>query len=367
MNKKDAWIITFYAYKGGTGRTLALSNIARYLAEKKGYRVGLIDMDLESPGLPHEPLCSELEIGDKKNEQKRKVLLEKIDNQLGIVDLYLNLLKGGIDSLEIEKAVVPLPSNGNGNIILMPAGIGSVKKGNRYISNSNKLSSKISTLIQEEKRDSYAYLTDCLNEIINLYINTYQLDFVLIDGRTGSSLFQPIYTFSIPHALVLFLGLNEQNMEGSLNLLNMGYTKDAVTASPVFLVAGPVPTVGPSRLEDWLSKLKQKLRSLSDEREEKQLNYIYDLPKECEFMVPYSDIATYQETYFIGDFFHAQVSQVYINLSESLENLLKKSDISPLVVKSFESAKNFLEKNINEFENPIRIALENINYEFLKK
>src|SRR5205807_3119298 len=44
--------ITFYAYKGGTGRTLALANAARYLA-RLGQRVFVIDLDLEAPGLHH--------------------------------------------------------------------------------------------------------------------------------------------------------------------------------------------------------------------------------------------------------------------------------------------------------------------------
>lgn len=43
-------IITFYSYKGGTGRTMALANVAWILAAN-GYRVLATDWDLESPGL----------------------------------------------------------------------------------------------------------------------------------------------------------------------------------------------------------------------------------------------------------------------------------------------------------------------------
>jgi cellulose biosynthesis protein BcsQ len=43
-------VITFYSYKGGTGRTMALANVAWLLAGN-GYRVLAIDWDLESPGL----------------------------------------------------------------------------------------------------------------------------------------------------------------------------------------------------------------------------------------------------------------------------------------------------------------------------
>jgi tetratricopeptide (TPR) repeat protein len=43
-------IVTFYSYKGGTGRTMALANVAWILASS-GLRVLVVDWDLESPGL----------------------------------------------------------------------------------------------------------------------------------------------------------------------------------------------------------------------------------------------------------------------------------------------------------------------------
>ncbi|MFC1433363.1 FxSxx-COOH system tetratricopeptide repeat protein [Streptacidiphilus sp. N1-3] len=49
---RDGRIITFYSYKGGTGRTMALANTAWILAAN-GYRVLAADWDLEAPGLGH--------------------------------------------------------------------------------------------------------------------------------------------------------------------------------------------------------------------------------------------------------------------------------------------------------------------------
>ncbi|MCJ7630864.1 AAA family ATPase, partial [Candidatus Bathyarchaeota archaeon] len=42
--------ITFYSYKGGVGRTLALANVAMYLT-RFGQKVCIMDFDLEAPGL----------------------------------------------------------------------------------------------------------------------------------------------------------------------------------------------------------------------------------------------------------------------------------------------------------------------------
>src|SRR5438552_17564380 len=43
-------IITFYSYKGGTGRSMALANLA-WIVAASGKRVLAIDWDLEAPGL----------------------------------------------------------------------------------------------------------------------------------------------------------------------------------------------------------------------------------------------------------------------------------------------------------------------------
>jgi cellulose biosynthesis protein BcsQ len=43
-------IVTFYSYKGGTGRTMALANIAGLLS-RRGKKVLAVDFDLEAPGL----------------------------------------------------------------------------------------------------------------------------------------------------------------------------------------------------------------------------------------------------------------------------------------------------------------------------
>jgi MinD-like ATPase involved in chromosome partitioning or flagellar assembly len=43
-------IATFYSYKGGVGRTMALANLAIILA-RLGRKVLIVDLDLEAPGL----------------------------------------------------------------------------------------------------------------------------------------------------------------------------------------------------------------------------------------------------------------------------------------------------------------------------
>jgi len=47
---RQGQVVTFYSYKGGTGRTMALANVAWILAAN-GKRVLVADWDLEAPGL----------------------------------------------------------------------------------------------------------------------------------------------------------------------------------------------------------------------------------------------------------------------------------------------------------------------------
>ena len=46
----DGKIATFYSFKGGAGRTMALANVAWILASN-GLKVLVVDWDLDSPGL----------------------------------------------------------------------------------------------------------------------------------------------------------------------------------------------------------------------------------------------------------------------------------------------------------------------------
>src|SRR5437879_1912419 len=43
-------IVTFYSYKGGVGRSMALANVAEILAERQ-FEVIACDWDVEAPGL----------------------------------------------------------------------------------------------------------------------------------------------------------------------------------------------------------------------------------------------------------------------------------------------------------------------------
>ena len=109
-------ICTFYSYKGGVGRSMALANVADILA-RRGLRVLMIDFDLEAPGL----------------EQFFPINQAGVRRNLGLLDLVLSFknsmsVAGGEDEGEFrrlkENFIVPVYHNlpSNGRLDLMPAG-----------------------------------------------------------------------------------------------------------------------------------------------------------------------------------------------------------------------------------------------------
>ena len=63
-------IFTFYSFKGGVGRSMAMANVAWELASR-GLRVLAIDFDLEAPGL----------------ERYFRVPVEEVHKTPGVIDL----------------------------------------------------------------------------------------------------------------------------------------------------------------------------------------------------------------------------------------------------------------------------------------
>jgi MinD-like ATPase involved in chromosome partitioning or flagellar assembly len=66
-------IYTFYSYKGGVGRSMALANVAELLY-RVGLRVLVVDWDLEAPGL------------ERFFPEYKQAALEK----LGLINLFLD-------------------------------------------------------------------------------------------------------------------------------------------------------------------------------------------------------------------------------------------------------------------------------------
>ncbi|MBF0460357.1 MAG: AAA family ATPase [Magnetococcales bacterium] len=187
--------ITFYSYKGGVGRTLALANMARFLAYF-GQKVVVMDFDLEAPGLHY-----------------KFGLHEHSEPPLrGVVDLLHGFVTQGKVPDSLEGCVFDVGrKQEHGSIHLIPAGdvpsVGYWKK---------LAAIDWHGLFYAEPNPPGVPLFEELRRLIE---QTLAPDFLLIDSRTGITEIGGVATTVLPDAVVCLLSNNPENLEGARAVL----------------------------------------------------------------------------------------------------------------------------------------------------
>jgi MinD-like ATPase involved in chromosome partitioning or flagellar assembly len=178
------YVVTFYSFKGGVGRSLALANIGLELANS-GRQVLLVDFDLEAPGL------------------HTFDLLRPKKAQAGIVEYVNEYMKKG-RSPDVKEYIYPVMGVGkkDGRLWIMPSG-----KGDQEY--SRKLE-RINWTKLYDQNDGYLLFEDLKAQ----WKLSYEPNYVLIDSRTGHTDTAGICTRQLPNAVVLLFFPNEQNLAG---------------------------------------------------------------------------------------------------------------------------------------------------------
>jgi hypothetical protein len=182
--------VTFYAYKGGTGRSLVVANVAAYLA-RFGQKVFVVDLDLEAPGLHY----------------KFSSTTEPLPVERGVVDYFDSYVETGTlpDSLAEYHIPVLLPPEVRGSIDLMPAGAAPSPE---YWHKLAKLDWH--ELFYQPGAKGVAVFLE-LKERIR---QEFSPDFLLIDARTGITEGGGIATNVLPDVVVCLLINNRENLDG---------------------------------------------------------------------------------------------------------------------------------------------------------
>lgn len=178
------YVSTFYSYKGGVGRTMALINVAVLLAQS-GKRVLIVDFDLEAPGIPSFDLfrCA--------------------DNQPGVVD-YVCAYRDSGRSPNVDDFIVKCDNDGAPPIWLMPAGR-HTKPG---------YAEKLYSIDWKDIYDNQGGFLMFEDLRLQWSEHAAGFDYVLIDSRTGHTDVGGICTRQLPDAVVVMFLPNEQNIEG---------------------------------------------------------------------------------------------------------------------------------------------------------
>ena len=182
--------ITFYSYKGGVGRTLALANIAKRLAEF-GKKVCIIDFDLEAPGL----------------HKKFHINIDKKDIKNGIVDYIYEFSHNNKLPKSIKDYTTKIKFHNKNikDIDIITAGNISSKEYWKKLTLINW-----GNLFYEEESQGVAFFID-LKQRIEKELKP---DFLLIDSRTGITNISGLTMTILADELVLLLTKNEENIEG---------------------------------------------------------------------------------------------------------------------------------------------------------
>jgi cellulose biosynthesis protein BcsQ len=240
-------IITFYSYKGGTGRTMALANVACLLANRRS-RVLVVDWDLEAPGLHRyfpARLAKTLAFGDYD-----------LDSTPGLMDLFTALDAAIPAELgESEEAIDEATQRAIASIglerFISDTGVPGVRILRAGSNDDGRYSVRVGAFAWEalfrRAPNVYRKLAEQLGQTF---------DYVLIDSRTGVTDISGICTSLLPEKLVVVFTPNRQSLSGIRDLVQRttAYRRSSDDLRP--LLVYPLP----SRIEVSLEPLRKLWR-----------------------------------------------------------------------------------------------------------
>lgn len=307
--------ITFYSYKGGVGRTLALANVAIYLS-RFGQNVCIMDFDLEAPGLHY----------------KFPQHIRSTDIKSGLVDIIYEFIEGKVvpDSLERFSKIIISSLESQGGIRLIPAG--NVLSADYW----RKLASiDWHCFFYEEGSEGVPFFLE-LKERIE---NEFKPDFLLIDSRTGITEMSGLCTSLFPDKVVFLIVNNRENIEGARQILQSIQKLERLpgqkSVQTIFaLTRVPFPKEEKGGKEDIEGEILKNIRDLLNEPTEdleSQLNveeiYVLHSDRELELSesLRISQVGIFEETPLSRDYLRLFSKIVPDNVVvPKLDNILDK-------------------------------------------
>jgi hypothetical protein len=190
----ESRVVTFYSYKGGVGRTMALANIGLLLARDHGKHVIVADWDLDAPGLH--------KFFGLRDEEIEHGVIEYLYNYKRLV--RYPKANFNVSDISIEKYLkkVETFSRSGGSIRLLAAG-------------GQRDKAKYVDLVRGFDWDNFYRDWNGAQVIEALRTEFRKLaDVTLIDSRTGVTDVGSVCTVQLPDTVVFVFVFNEQNLSG---------------------------------------------------------------------------------------------------------------------------------------------------------
>jgi tetratricopeptide (TPR) repeat protein len=223
-------IFTFYSFKGGVGRSMALANVAEWLY-LQGLRVVMIDWDLEAPGLERFFFSAE-DVELVKSRPGLMDLLLMYQRQFLSIPIHPNECDDERVQTVLAEYLLPITSvlqpvsasdvvstQSRGTLWLLSSGCRSGENFSSYAENVQDFNWKA---FYDQYRGA-AYFEWLRNSLLNPTSTdggTLQslVDVVLIDARTGVTEMGGVCTRQLADVVVVFCAPNTQNLEGSVTM-----------------------------------------------------------------------------------------------------------------------------------------------------
>lgn len=290
-------ILTFYSYKGGVGRSMAVANVAVRLAQR-GKKVLVMDFDLEAPGLHrYFPRTTEPEASTAQKG--------------GVIELFGQLrstLDGVARSRSSDKVGFPWAPDGAREAVAALLDGGKFTWAARVYDPNRGVEVQLRVMraglfnaeYPETVRafsfrdffEKHPYAIELLaDELSRRY------DFVLIDSRTGTTDVGNMCTVLLPEKLVLVFTPNEQSLHGAVEMgrqaVELRKESPDVRPLPLFPLVSRVENAETTLQKQWITEAKKRFEST--------FRQVYDSSKPLEIyfdaiQIPHRSFYAYGES-----------------------------------------------------------------------
>jgi hypothetical protein len=202
-------IISFYSYKGGVGRSMALANVATLLAHR-GRRVLVVDFDLEAPGL-HRYFLSSF-------PRTRRLRQQPDSGQLGTIDFFCELSELFSTRKDSpQQAIASLLDSGRFGYSIPVRSPAHSRAASLDFWSAGLFDKDYASRVHDYPWDRlYEESREVFTQLAEEWKARY--DYVLLDSRTGISDLGSVSTVILADKLVLAFTLNEQSLHGVTEL-----------------------------------------------------------------------------------------------------------------------------------------------------
>jgi MinD-like ATPase involved in chromosome partitioning or flagellar assembly len=311
--------ITFYSFKGGVGRTTALTHIAWILATR-GRKIVAVDLDLEAPGLSTAfSLSPEPKYGLVDYFYERSYLPEETEPTISITDIF---------------GEVKIP-NAKGRLFVVPAGSLNLD----YISKVDDLRANI---ILDSGESLWSVFCREIQEQL-------KPDLILVDSRTGINQWGALSLLQAADEGIIFLFPNEQNRQGIELLLKSLKSSGKLSLNFVFSPVPDTTEIGLQKVRNIWNLLREELDNSTDQEQtnESELELMDSQNDEIDdlLIIPYLTPIAVADTYPVSSLLDHYTK--IVNLIDEDTDEIKRTSILTDLSRRWQVIESFKFSEVN--------------------